>query len=108
VAGHGSGRGPHPPEGLELAPGATVLVGENGSGKSTVLEVLAAALGLYSYLEANPSTSRASTSSPTVKRSWRCSVGPWGLREAAWDNHELTASYRHFLRDPGAFLRHLA
>jgi predicted ATPase len=33
-------------EGLELPPGATVLVGENGSGKSTVLEVLAAALGL--------------------------------------------------------------
>ena len=33
-------------EGLELRPGATVLVGENGSGKSTVLEVLAAALGL--------------------------------------------------------------
>jgi predicted ATPase len=33
-------------KGLELAAGATVLVGENGSGKSTVLEVLAAALGL--------------------------------------------------------------
>ncbi|CCG01687.1 AAA family ATPase [Blastococcus saxobsidens] len=33
-------------EGLELGGGATVLVGENGSGKSTVLEVLAAALGL--------------------------------------------------------------
>jgi predicted ATPase len=33
-------------EGLEPAPGATVLVGENGSGKSTVLEVVAAALGL--------------------------------------------------------------
>ncbi|WP_346621674.1 AAA family ATPase [Blastococcus montanus] len=33
-------------EGLELGPGATVLVGENGSGKSTVLEVFAAALGL--------------------------------------------------------------
>lgn len=33
-------------EGLEPGPGATVLVGENGSGKSTVLEVLAAALGL--------------------------------------------------------------
>jgi predicted ATPase len=27
-------------EGLELPAGATVLVGENGSGKSTVLEVL--------------------------------------------------------------------
>jgi hypothetical protein len=33
-------------EGLELPAGATVLVGENGSGKSTVLEVLAAAVGL--------------------------------------------------------------
>ena len=33
-------------EGLALGPGATVLVGENGSGKSTVLEVLAAALGI--------------------------------------------------------------
>ncbi len=33
-------------EGLELPAGALVLVGENGSGKSTVMEVLAAALGL--------------------------------------------------------------
>ncbi|SOE00994.1 AAA family ATPase [Blastococcus haudaquaticus] len=33
-------------EGLSLGPGATVLVGENGSGKSTVLEVLASALGI--------------------------------------------------------------
>jgi predicted ATPase len=32
--------------GLELPAGALVLVGGNGSGKSTVLEVLAAALGL--------------------------------------------------------------
>ncbi len=32
-------------EGLELPAGATVLVGENGSGKSTVFEVVAAALG---------------------------------------------------------------
>ena len=34
------------PQGHALGPGPTVLVGENGSGKSTVLEVLAAALGL--------------------------------------------------------------
>lgn len=33
-------------EGLDLAPGATVLVGENGSGKSTLVELLAQALGL--------------------------------------------------------------
>jgi predicted ATPase len=33
-------------EGLELAPGLTVLVGENGSGKSTIMETLAEACGL--------------------------------------------------------------
>jgi len=33
-------------EGLELSPGVTVLVGENGSGKSTVVEMLAEAYGL--------------------------------------------------------------
>jgi AAA domain len=33
-------------EGLELPPGLTVLVGENGSGKSTVMESLAEAYGL--------------------------------------------------------------
>lgn len=33
-------------DGLELSPGATVLVGENASGKSTVVEVLAVALGI--------------------------------------------------------------
>jgi predicted ATPase len=33
-------------EGLELPPGVTVLVGENGTGKSTVVEMLAEAYGL--------------------------------------------------------------
>jgi predicted ATPase len=33
-------------EGLELRPGITILVGENGSGKSTVVEMLAEAYGL--------------------------------------------------------------
>jgi predicted ATPase len=33
-------------EGLELPPGATLLVGENGSGKSTLVEAVAMAFGL--------------------------------------------------------------
>jgi predicted ATPase len=33
-------------DGLELPPGLTLLVGENGSGKSTVVELLAEAYGL--------------------------------------------------------------
>ena len=33
-------------DGLELPAGLTVLVGENGSGKSTVIEILAEAYGL--------------------------------------------------------------
>jgi predicted ATPase len=33
-------------EGLELGPGITILVGENGSGKSTVVEMMAEAYGL--------------------------------------------------------------
>ena len=33
-------------EGLELPAGALVLVGENGSGKSTVMELLAVTLGI--------------------------------------------------------------
>jgi predicted ATPase len=204
-------------EGLELPPGATVLVGENGSGKSTVLEVLAAALGLnaeggsagarhstrpsepghldliverspgadrwayflrdetlhglYSYLEANPPARggeprfhelshgeaflallgrRASsgglylldepdaalsftgtlslvvqlaglvdrgaqvvvaTHSPVLAAlpgARLLEVGGWGLREVAWADLELIASWRQFLGDPKSFLRHLA
>ncbi|HSV39971.1 MAG TPA: AAA family ATPase [Nocardioidaceae bacterium] len=35
-------------EGLELAPGVTLLVGENGTGKSTIVEAIAMAFGLSS------------------------------------------------------------
>ncbi|WP_209305319.1 AAA family ATPase [Blastococcus sp. CT_GayMR20] len=203
-------------DGLALTPGATVLVGENGSGKSTVLEVLAAALGLnaeggsagarhatrrsepgsldliverspgadrwayflrdetlhglYSYLEENPHPRRAeptfhemshgegflsllgsrvtsggfylldepdaalsftgtlslvvhlrellshgaqvliATHSPVLAAlpgARLLEVGEWGLREAEWEELELTASWRQFLGDPQSFLRYL-
>jgi predicted ATPase len=203
-------------EGLELAPGATVLVGENGSGKSTVLEVLAAALGLnaeggsmgarhrtrasepgslhlivergpgadrwayflrdetlhglYTYLEDNPNPRRpeprfhelshgegflallgrrarsgglflldepdaalsftgtlslvaqltdlaaggaqilVATHSPVLAAlpgARLLEVGDWGLREAAWEDLELTAHWREFLAEPTTYLRYL-
>ncbi|WP_199522081.1 AAA family ATPase [Geodermatophilus marinus] len=34
-------------------------------------------------------------------------VGPWGLRETAWAELELTAAWRQFLTDPASFVRHL-
>jgi predicted ATPase len=34
-------------------------------------------------------------------------VGDWGMRKAAWDDLELTASWQQFLQDPQSFLRHL-
>jgi predicted ATPase len=202
-------------EGLELPAGALVLVGENGSGKSTVMELLAVTLGLnpeggsvntrhrtrasepetlglvverspgasrwgyflrdetlhglYSYLEANPSDrpeprfhelshgeaflqvlgGRArgagtylldepdaalsfggslalvsvlldlidrgaqvvvATHSPIVAAlpgAHLLEVGDWGLRPARWEALELTQSWRQFLGNPAAFLRHL-
>jgi predicted ATPase len=203
-------------DGLALPAGATVLVGENGSGKSTVLEVMAAALGLnaeggsvnarhqtrrsepgaldliverspgaarwayflrdetlhglYSYLEDNPPDRgdeplfhelshgeaflalldrRASprglylldepdaalsftgtlslvvrlaelvaggaqvvvaTHSPVLAAlpgAHLLEVGPWGLRETAWADLELTGAWRQFLTAPSSFLRHL-
>jgi predicted ATPase len=34
-------------------------------------------------------------------------VGPWGLRESAWDDLELVAHWRTFLDAPQRYLRHL-
>jgi len=54
-------------EGLELPGGLTVLVGENGSGKSTMMEMLAEACGL------NPKAARLrpSFSGPeTASQAW--------------------------------------
>ncbi|MBC2934556.1 AAA family ATPase [Nocardioides sp. zg-1228] len=34
-------------------------------------------------------------------------AGPWGLREAAWDELEVVEHWRRYLADPWAYLRHL-
>lgn len=50
-------------DGLELGPGITILVGENGSGKSTVVEMMAEAYGL------NPQGGSIQTPEPRVRQS---------------------------------------
>ena len=34
-------------------------------------------------------------------------VGPWGLRETAWEDLELVEHWRRYLDAPGRYLRHL-
>ena len=203
-------------DGLELASGVTVLVGENGAGKSTVVELIAEALGLnpqggssmarfrtresepgigsrltvergiggrsawsyflradtmhglYTYLEENPgkraerfhelshgegflnilrtrvnqpgcylmdepdaplsfisclglvallsdlaqagAQAVVATHSPVlaaVPGATILELGDWGMRCAAWDELDLVAEWRGFLREPGTYLRYL-
>ena len=51
-------------DGLELPAGLTVLVGENGSGKSTVVEALAEAYGLNPQGRSSPPTPPSSPRFP--------------------------------------------
>lgn len=206
-------------DGLDLGPGATLLVGENGSGKSTLVEAVATAFGLspeggsthsrhssrptesslgdalqlvrgagaskwgfflraetmhgwYSYLEDHPRTTGepdpafhemshgesflAVLESRFTGRGFFCldepeaalsfsstlglvaalqrvvarrgqvlcathspvlaampgarilEVGPWGLRETAWEDLEVVDHWRRYLAEPWAYLRHLA
>ncbi|GAB2465690.1 hypothetical protein [Xylanimonas ulmi] len=34
-------------------------------------------------------------------------VGPWGLRQTAWEDLELVGHWRSFLDSPRRYLRHL-
>jgi predicted ATPase len=205
-------------DGLDLEPGVTFLVGENGSGKSTIVEAVATAFGLspeggsthsmhstrptesplggalqlvrgagaskwgfflraetmhgwYSYIEDNPKTSGdpdvafhalshgesflavlesrfdgkgffcldepeaalsfsstlgliatlqrvvaakgqvlCATHSPVLAAMPGARIleaGPWGLREAAWDDLDLVDHWRRYLAEPWSYLRHL-
>jgi predicted ATPase len=72
-------------EGLELPPGITILVGENGSGKSTVVELLAEAYGLDPQggsILASSRPARVRTSEPGAGDRLYIERGPAG--RAAW------------------------
>jgi predicted ATPase len=72
-------------EGLELPPGITILVGENGSGKSTVVELLAEAYGLDPQggsILASSRPSRVRASEPGAGDRLYIERGPAG--RAAW------------------------
>jgi predicted ATPase len=77
-------------EGLELPAGLTILVGENGSGKSTVVECLAEAYGL------NPQGGSVvvATHSPVIAA-------------IPWEDLSLVIAWRQFMRDPLFYFRHL-
>ena len=98
-------------EGLELAPGLTVLVGENGSGKSTVMEILAEACGLNPQggsVQARQAIVAAH--SPIVAAVPGASIlelGDWGMRPARWQELHLVAAWRRFMAEPASYFRHL-
>jgi predicted ATPase len=72
-------------EGLELPPGITILVGENGSGKSTVVELLAEAYGLDPQggsILASSRPARVGASEPGAGDRLYIERGPAG--RAAW------------------------
>jgi predicted ATPase len=72
-------------EGLELPPGITILVGENGSGKSTVVELLAEAYGLDPQggsIAASSRPARVRATEPGIGDRLFIERGPAG--RAAW------------------------
>lgn len=86
-------------EGLELPPGLTVLVGENGSGKSTIVELLAEACGL------NPQG--GSAQAKLFRTRDILELGDWGIRPTRWEDLHLVAAWRRFLAEPASYFRHL-
>ena len=62
--------------GLELKPGVTVLVGENGAGKSTIVELIAEAVGLNPQGGSSKAQFATRASEPGIGRDWYAERGP--------------------------------
>lgn len=79
-------------DGLDLAAGVTFLVGENGTGKSTLIEVLCA------------SHSPLLTAMPDATI---LELGGYGYRKRSWADLELVDHWKRYLADPQAYLHHV-
>src|SRR5260370_1405441 len=102
-------------DGLELPTGLTVLVGENGSGKSTVVESLAEAFGLNPQGgSAQSRLFRTRDSGPGIgsnllrqPRPLSRSHRAYFLRAARWDELDIVRHWSLFLREPDSYFRRL-
>jgi predicted ATPase len=89
-------------EGLDLAP-VTILIGENGSGKSTMVEAI-------DLTEAGTSQVLLATHSPVVAAIPEARIlqlDDDGFHETTWPDLELVQHYRSFLAEPMRYLRHV-
>jgi predicted ATPase len=92
-------------DGLDLPAGLTVLVGENGSGKSTVLGLVA----LLHDLTRAGAQAVVATHSPmiaAVPGARLLELGGWGMRAVSWDELDIVTHWRRFLREPDSYFRH--
>ncbi len=89
-------------EGLELPAGVTVLIGENGSGKSTVIEILAEACGLNPQGGSAKARYQTRGSEPGIGQHLRAERGPgypaWAYFLRADTMHGL---YTYLEENPG-------
>jgi predicted ATPase len=109
-------------EGLDLG-SVTVLIGENGSGKSTMIEGVAGAYGLspeggclglvgllHELAQTGTSQVLVATHSPVVASipgARLLQFDDQGFHESSWQDLELVQHYRSFLAEPMRYLRHL-
>lgn len=97
--------------GLDLAPGVTFLVGENGSGKSTIVEAVAEAAGLNpegGSRHAHFSTRRSESSLGQNLALWRNPFARrWGYFLRAETMHGLS-TYLEQVDDPGPSLHEMS
>ena len=99
----------------------TFLVGDNGSGTSTIVEAVAMAYGLsrggreprfheMSHGESFLAVLSTRFDSPVLAALPGATIlepGPWGLRRTTWEELELVQHWKAYLDAPGRYLRHV-